>query len=40
MRRVFQKATAVVTMTAELFRELTVSAMRLVPGRRVPNEFL
>jgi hypothetical protein len=40
MRRVIRKATAVVTTTAELFRELTVSAMRLVPGRRVPNELL
>ncbi len=40
MRRVIRKTTAVVTMTAELFWELTISALRLVPGRRVPNELL
>ena len=40
VRRAIQKADAVVTITAKLFWELTVSAMRLVPGRRVPNELL
>jgi hypothetical protein len=40
MRRVIRKVTVVVTTTADLFWELTISAMRLVPGRRVPNELL
>ena len=34
MKIVIRKATEVLIVTADLYRELTLSALRLVPGRR------
>jgi len=34
MKRVIRKAAEVVTVSAGLYRELAISALRLVPGRR------
>ena len=34
MRRIARKATELAHLTAELYRELAVSALRLVPGRQ------
>jgi hypothetical protein len=34
VRQVLRKATEVLAATADFYRELTVSALRLVPGRR------
>ncbi len=34
MKSALRKATGLVTLTAELYRELTFSALRLLPGRR------
>ena len=33
MRNAIRKASTLVTLTAELYREMTLSALRLVPGR-------
>lgn len=34
MKIAIRKATEVLIVTADLYRELTLSALRLVPGRR------
>ena len=34
VKQAIRKATTVLTLTAELYRELTLSALRLVPGRQ------
>jgi hypothetical protein len=34
MKRMFRKATEVATATAELYREMTLSALRLMTPRR------
>lgn len=34
MKLVINKATDVLSATAELYREMTLSALRLLPGRR------
>ena len=34
MTRIARKAAELATLTAALYRELTLSALRLVPGRR------
>lgn len=34
MKIVIRKAAEVLTVTADLYRELTLSALRLVPGRK------
>jgi hypothetical protein len=34
MKLVINKATDVLNATAELYREMTLSALRLLPGRR------
>jgi hypothetical protein len=33
MRTAFRKASGLVTLTAELYWEMTLSALRLIPGR-------
>jgi hypothetical protein len=33
MRIAIRKASTLVTLTAELYREMTLSALRLLPGR-------
>ena len=33
MRTAISKASSLVSLTAELYREITLSALRLVPGR-------
>ena len=34
MKTAIRKATEVIVVTADLYRELAVSALRLVPGRK------
>jgi hypothetical protein len=34
MKRAFRKVGDLVALTAELYRELTLSALRLIPGQR------
>jgi len=34
VKTAIRKATAVIVLTADLYRELTLSALRLVPGRK------
>jgi hypothetical protein len=34
VKTAIRKATEVIVVTADLYRELTLSALRLVPGRR------
>ena len=34
MKTAFRKATEVIVVTVDLYRELTLSALRLIPGNR------
>ena len=34
MKAAFRKATDLVVITADLYRDITLSALRLIPGRR------
>jgi hypothetical protein len=33
MKTAMQKASTILSLTADLYREMTVSALRLIPGR-------